>query len=191
MKKIILFLVLSVAVFTTNSQVTTTDKKQLSQKTSNKPLTIKITPPATAYKPAATTPVVVKQPALQLSTLEVLATASGNGTYQLTITYSARNDSTAAVRLDQLSFQGYTVAERDTAKALSVLNAYTSACGVSGRPVTDMLPPGGRTKDIFQCYNRNLNHSDKPYYVLTLKFISNPREQEVPFSRLLVPIRFQ
>lgn len=191
MKKTTVLIVALTAAFASHAQINTTKKKELSKQLPDKPLTIKTTPPATASKPASTGPVTIKQPSLKLTSLEVLATASGNGTYQLTITYGARNDSASAVRLDQLSLQGYVVLERDTAQALGASNAYMSGCGVSGRPVTDMLQPAGRTKDVFQCFNKVLNPAEKPYYLLTLKFISNPREQNVPLSSFLVPIRFQ
>jgi hypothetical protein len=143
------------------------------------------------YRKQPATTIAPKPPAVQLYGLEVTAVASGPGTYTLTIAYGVRNDSTAAVTLDKLSLQGYVVNQNDVAKPLTNLLAYRAACGAAAGISTEVLQPGGRTKAVFKCFNISLNPANNPVYALTLKVLRDPREQNVPFSRMDIPIRVQ
>lgn len=141
-------------------------------------------------RPAATTPA-ARPPALQIYGVEVTAVPAGQGVYTLTIGYGVRNDSTVAVTLDKLLLQGYVVDQNKATQPLTNLVAYTPACGVAGGVATEVLQPGARSRKTFKCFNVSLTLANNPVYALTLKLLNDPSQQNVPFSRMDIPIRYE
>lgn len=139
---------------TTKTQVTTT----------NKPATLR----PTGDKNLAT-----KMPDLKFSTLTVTAAATGTAdTYNLSITYTVKNEGVAAILTDNVTLQGYLSDERWLTHGNKDLRmtGYLSAAGgqilsnVRGRG--EMLNPGTTKQISYTLYNQVIPRDPKPIFII-------------------------
>jgi hypothetical protein len=167
MKKLIVFLVAFFTAFSINAQINRMEKKELSTQTTNKPLTLKTTPPQTAQKPPSTnqpaTPPAEKSLDLFLTNVTVTATKTGTNTYKMQIDYTIMNVDTAAIALGNFGVQGFAAVEGHP--------PFTAAGGKRAGLSYEILNPGAKVSGTFYAFNVQLSGTGRGVYDLGITAI--------------------